>query len=106
MKNRKKKLINNYDFSSLINKFKAEIKDIVSQMGLDLYNLSFIRENNINYLRVTICHTDRNTSLSDCELVSRTIEKFLDTKELIPFSYTLEVQSKGALSGLGLVIKS
>jgi ribosome maturation factor RimP len=92
---------------------------MVSENGFDLYNLAFVVENNINYLRVTISHPDRAVTLDDCEKISRSIDKFLDGRNLISFPYTLEVQSKGTesevknpseysftLSKLGLVVKT
>ncbi len=98
---------------------KPDAEKIVSDIGFNLHDLVFVVENNINYLRVTISHLDRKVSLDDCEKISRRIDKFLDSRNLIPFPYTLEVQSKGVktevenvseysftLSKLGLVVKS
>ncbi len=119
MKGKKDKLVSSFEFARLVSKLRTDLESIVSRSGLDLYDLSFVPENNITYFRVTICHPDRNISLDDCEITSKEIEKFLDKKNLIPFSYTLEVQSKGTepgvknvseysftLSKLGLVVKS
>src|SRR3989338_4215160 len=95
------------------------IKAVVNRLGFDLLPISFICENQTNYLRITILHQDYLITLNDCEVVSRELEKELDNKNLIPCSYILEVQSKGidsnsknkpnhefVLDKLGLVIKS
>ena len=110
--------------SQLLSKYsldlQPQLEKIVSELGLRLLELSFTNENQVNYLRLTITHLDRNISLTDCEIVSKRIGKELDLKDLIPFSYMLEVQSRGitynnpteignhefVLKNLGLIVKS
>jgi ribosome maturation factor RimP len=71
----------------------------VKELGFNLIEVSFKNENQTNYLRVTVMHDDRSVSTGDCEVVSRSVGKELDSSDLIPFSYMLEVQSKGIDKG-------
>lgn len=86
----------------MVNNMKQErenirplVERILSDLGFNLFEISFVKEYGENYLRLTIIHPERKVSLSDCEFVSRSIEKELDEKNLIKFSYILEVQSPG-----------
>ena len=95
------------------------VEETVLAMGYKLLTLSFECENMINYLRVTIFRPEHLITLNDCELVSRKFASALDEKDLIPFSYTLEIQSSGienktdneishefVLDKLGITLKS
>ncbi len=95
------------------------IEPVITASGFRLVEISFVSENEVNYLRITILHPDHSITVDDCEFISRTVEKELDSKGNIPFSYLLEVQSPGTdnelmdesrhtftLKDLGLVIKS
>lgn len=77
------------------NQLQPVLEQLVADLGYQLLKLVFVCENHINYLRLTILHPDHLISLDDCELVSKAVEKELDKKDLIPFSYTLEVESPG-----------
>ena len=113
-----KKQINNQELSKHSKGLMPLFGKIVSELGFHLLELSFINENQTNYLRLTILHPDRQISLNDCEMVSKGIGKELDLKNLIPFSYILEVQSQGidrdtkkdehefVLKSLGLTVKT
>ena len=113
-KNRQK---SNQELFYLANKLNPAIEKIVINLGFNLLMLSFVNENNTNYLRLKIKHKEHSVSLTDCELVSRAVEKELDTKNLISFSYVLEVESPGVsdttkehyefvLDKVGLTVKS
>ena len=69
---------------------------IVEKYGCELWDVEYIKEAAIWYLRVYI---DRHegVSINHCEAVSRELEIILDENEdLIPGSYTFEVSSAGA----------
>ena len=122
MKLKKLKKLNNEELTTYSRKFLPLIQQAICELGLHLLSLTLTSENNTYYLRVTIIHPKKDISIDDCELVSRTVEKeldSLDSKEPIPFSYILEVQSPGidksleksgsyefTLKNLGLVIQS
>ncbi len=67
---------------------------IVSEAGMELVDVEFVKEGGRRYLRIFIdkpggiCH-------EDCKYVSQEMDKLLDDKELIPYSYFLEVSSPG-----------
>jgi len=92
---KKERSINNQELSKYADKLRVLIKNIVESLGFSLSGVTFTNEHGENYLRVTIEHNDYPISLNDCEIVSRKVEKELDLKDPIPFSYTLEVQSPG-----------
>ena len=87
------------DKINILNQYSSqlqpELERLVAGLGYKLLKLVFVCENQINYLRLAISHHDHFISLNDCELVSKEVEKELDEKDLIPFSYTLEVESPG-----------
>lgn len=95
MKFKKQKKQTTSKLTDLVNKLKPDIEKIVNDLGYGLVNVSFVNENDTNYLRITISHRDHVISTDDCELVSKEIEKFLDKKDMITFSYLLEVESPG-----------
>lgn len=99
-----------------IKNLQPTVEKAVDSLGFRLVNISFVNENSTNFLRLTINHPEHSISIDDCELVSKKIEKELDNKNLISFSYLLEVQSPGiekeanqkhefVLEKLGLTIK-
>ena len=69
-------------------------EEITSDLGLELIDVSMFRKGRRWVLRVTI-NRPGGTSIRDCEMVSRRLERKLDILDLIPHSYLLEVQSKG-----------
>ena len=87
------------DKTSTLNQYsiqlQPELEKLVANLGYELLRLVFICENQINYLRLTISRPSHLISLDDCELVSKQVEKELDKKDSMPFSYTLEVESPG-----------
>ncbi len=119
MKHKEEKETNDYDLLKHSQILQPSIEPTISKLGFRLLKLSFVRENQTNYLRLTITHSERNVSLNDCELISKEVSKELDIADSIPFPYSLEVQSPGIdnnlnyagacqfeLKDLGLVIKS
>ena len=109
-----------YKLEEYVNSLRPMIKELVNNLGYELLCILFSYENQNNCLRLKIKHPERPISLNDCELVSKQIEKELDLKDSIPFSYTLEVESPGInysnpgkeftnqfeISTLGITVKS
>ena len=119
MSHKKEKQVNDYDLLKYSKDLQPQAEKIVSGLGFRLLRFSFVKENQMNYLRLTITHSKENISLDNCEFVSKEVEKELDKSNSVPFSYILEVQSPGIdleeekkgnhqfeLKDLGLVIKS
>lgn len=118
MKQKGKRQISNEELNRASLEIRPFIEKVISSLGFNLFEISFVREYQENYLRLTIFHQDRKVSLDDCELISKNIEKELDEKDVVKFSYILEVQSPGIdgvdpereysfyLKDLGLVVSS
>ena len=116
---KKEKHITNEELAMHCSKLLPLVEKIVLNSGFRLLKLAFISESGRYCLRLTITHYDRSISLTDCELVTKKVEKELDLKDPIPFSYILEVESPGidieskkkvehqfVLEPLGLTVKS
>lgn len=94
MKNKKHKLQD--DFNKYINELYPTLEKTVQELGFDLMRALFVAEHGVKYLRLTISHQDRLITVEDCEQVSRSVDKALDLLDIIPFPYSLEVESPGA----------
>ena len=68
---------------------------IVQAMEIEVVDVVFQTNKRPPVLRVDIRKLNRDTSLDDCEKVSRVLETALDENELIPGAYVLEVSSPG-----------
>ena len=65
------------------------------QLGLELYDVEYLKEGSDWYLRIYIDRPDGVISSDDCEAMSRLIDPILDEKDPIANSYYLEVSSVG-----------
>ncbi|MCL2033742.1 MAG: ribosome maturation factor RimP [Oscillospiraceae bacterium] len=70
------------------------IMPVIEERGLDLWDTRFEKEGSRWYLRYFIDKSG-GVNISDCEFVSRAVEKLLDESDPIQQSYTLEVSSPG-----------
>lgn len=95
MKSKRNRQISKEELTRCAEKLHPWIRDVISGLGFGLLEISFVNENNLNYLRVTISHKDQKITLDDCERASREVGKQLDLTDPIPFPYMLEVQSPG-----------
>jgi ribosome maturation factor RimP len=68
---------------------------IVQEMGLEIVDVVFQTNKRPPVLRVDIRNLASDTSLNDCERVSRVLESTLDEKGIIPSAYVLEISSPG-----------
>ena len=92
---RNRQIVSPAELGRYADMIRSAVEKIVRNLGFYLTDLLFVHENQENYLRLTIMHEDRSVSLDDCEIVSRNVDKELDSLDPIPFSYMLEVQSRG-----------
>ncbi|MCR4616159.1 MAG: ribosome maturation factor RimP [Clostridiales bacterium] len=67
---------------------------IAESLGLELWDIRFVKEGGSWYLRIFI-DKDGGVSINDCENMSRAIDKPLDDADPIEQSYCLEVSSPG-----------
>ncbi|MDP4120274.1 MAG: ribosome maturation factor RimP [Bacillota bacterium] len=70
------------------------IMPVISDMGLSLWDVRFLKEGADWFLRVYI-DKDNGINIEDCEAVSRAIDTLLDEADPISQSYCLEVCSPG-----------
>jgi ribosome maturation factor RimP len=68
---------------------------IGESLGLEVVGAVFHTNQNPPVLRVDIRNPQQDTSLDDCERMSRALETALDTAEIIPDAYVLEISSPG-----------
>lgn len=68
---------------------------IAEQLGLEVVSAVFHTNQSPPVLRVDIRNCQSDTSLDDCERMSHALEAQLDTMEMIPDSYVLEISSPG-----------
>lgn len=82
-------------FGSTEAKIYALVHPIAEEQGVIVWDVRFEKEGAMWYLRVFLDHMDRPVNISDCEAVTRPLNKILDETDPIPQTYTLEVGSAG-----------
>ena len=73
----------------------ALARPIVEQQGCSLWDVEYVKEAGVWYLRLYI-DKPGGVSINDCEAVSRPVSDALDELDPIEGSYTFEVSSAGA----------
>jgi ribosome maturation factor RimP len=68
---------------------------IAQELSLEVVDVVFQTNKKPPVLRVDVRNQVADTSLTDCEQMSRALEAVLDTTDAIPGSYVLEVSSPG-----------
>ncbi|MGF1566721.1 MAG: ribosome maturation factor RimP [Nodosilinea sp.] len=69
---------------------------VAQQLGLEVVEAVFQTNQSPPVLRIDVRSLDHeDTGLDDCEKMSQALEAILDTTELIPDAYVLEVSSPG-----------
>lgn len=68
---------------------------IAEQLDLELVDVVFQTNKRPPVLRVDIRNCATDTSLEDCERMSRALEEQLDATQAIPDAYVLEISSPG-----------
>ena len=82
------------DMDSVIDKVATLAEPIVQEMGLELFDVEYVKEGDNWYLRISI-DKETGVDLDDCTRVSLALSDILDAKDLISQSYLLEVSSPG-----------
>ena len=67
---------------------------VCKQLGLELYDVEYVKEGGIWYLRVFI-DAEEGVDIEQCEAVSRALDPVLDEADPIKDPYYLEVSSVG-----------
>ncbi len=73
---------------------EAFARPVVEGLGLELWDVEYVREGADWFLRVYI-DKEGGVDISHCEAVSRALDPILDEKDPIPDSYHFEVCSAG-----------
>lgn len=68
---------------------------LAQELNLELVDIVFQTNKKPPVLRIDVRNLSADTSLDDCERMSLALEATLDTTEIIPGSYVLEVSSPG-----------
>jgi ribosome maturation factor RimP len=68
---------------------------VAETLGLEVVGAVFQTNQSPPVLRVDIRNLEQDTSLDDCERMSRSLEAALDAAEIIPDAYVLEISSPG-----------
>lgn len=68
---------------------------VAQDLGLEVVGVVFHTNQRPPVLRVDIRNPQQDTSLNDCERMSRVLEATLDQTDIIPDAYVLEVSSPG-----------
>ena len=67
---------------------------IAEANGCRVYDVEYVKVGKESYLRCYI-EKDGGVTIGDCEKTSRALSEALDSMDLIPEAYTLEVSSPG-----------
>ncbi|MEM7555334.1 MAG: ribosome maturation factor RimP [Cyanobacteria bacterium P01_A01_bin.84] len=70
-------------------------KPVAEELELEIVGVVFHTNQSPPVLRIDIRNLHKDTSLNDCEQMSRTLENSLDAAQIVPESYVLEVSSPG-----------
>ncbi|NEO98987.1 MAG: ribosome maturation factor RimP [Symploca sp. SIO2E9] len=68
---------------------------VAQNLGLEVVGAVFQTNRRPPVLRVDVRNCLSNTSLDDCERMSRALEEKLDAMDIIPETYVLEISSPG-----------
>lgn len=79
---------------AVLNKVKHLVEPQVSELGLELVDIEYVKEGSYWYLRVYI-DKDGGVDIDDCADVSHKVSEVLDRENPIPQAYMLEVSSPG-----------
>ena len=69
---------------------------VAERLGLELWDVEYVKEAGQWYLRVYIDRLDGGVSLDDCEAFSKAFDPVLDAEDPIEGGYIFEVSSAGA----------
>lgn len=71
---------------------------VAKELGLEVVGVVFHTNQNPPVLRLDIRNPQQDTGLDDCERMSRALEACLDSAQIVPDSYVLEISSPGVSS--------
>lgn len=81
--------------SKVIEVVEGLVTPIVSELGLELVDVEYVKEGRNWFLRIFI-DKDSGVDIEECGIVSEKLSEKLDELDPIPHNYFLEVSSPGA----------
>jgi len=85
----------NFMSKKITSKVEEMITPFLSENGLRVYDVVFVKEGNSKVLRLFIDKKDGYVNIEECEKVSMHLSTLLDNDDFIPDAYILEVSSPG-----------
>ena len=82
--------------NNVVSKVKPFIEEIVTSNGLHLYELEFVKEDGMWFLRVSIEKDDGTMDFETAEVISNLVSTKLDELDTIEHEFVLDVCSPGA----------
>lgn len=79
----------------IVEKLKPIIKDIVESNNLNLFDVEYLQEDGVWFLRVSIEKKDKTMDFATCEIISNLLSAKLDELDPIDHEYILETCSPG-----------
>ena len=82
--------------NNLVDLIREKTSDAIENLGYEIYHIEYVNEFGHNYLRIMITNqeTDKKINITDCEIVSKTINRLIDDLG-IDNKFFLEVSSPG-----------
>ena len=76
------------------NKIKALIEEVINGAGYILDEVLYLKENNLNFLRIVIDKNNGYVDVNDCVIVNNLLDPILDKIDFIEDSYIVDICSK------------
>lgn len=80
--------------TNLEKKIEELVEPEIEKLGLELYDVEYVKEGKEYYLRIYI-DSENGISIDDCEKVTNVLNDILDKADYIKEQYYLEVSSAG-----------
>lgn len=80
--------------TNLEKKIEELVEPEIEKLGLELYDVEYVKEGKEYYLRIYI-DSEKGVSIEDCENVTNVLNDILDKADYIKEQYFLEVSSAG-----------
>ena len=81
--------------NELLNKIKDDIKELLNDSSLSLYNVEFNEENGVDTLTVTVDKVSGYIDIDEIEDATNKVNEYLDKTDPIDTEYSLVVTSRG-----------
>ena len=76
------------------NKIRSLIEEVINEAGYILDEVLYLKENNLNFLRIVIDKDNGYVDVNDCVIVNNLLDPILDKIDFIEESYIVDICSK------------